>query len=74
MSQTGEARMDMQLDTAEVQTAITEYLRRRGVTVADARQVNLVIVNHRGERISLAGCAPAVVAINVQLPDGEPYR
>ena len=63
----------MQLDTSEVQTAITEYLRKRGVTVENTQQVQLEIINHRGARLSIAGCSAVVVANNVTLPEG-PYR
>lgn len=63
----------MQLDTSEVQVAVTEYLRKRGVIVEDSQQVSLLIINHTGERINLAGCAAVVVANNVKLP-AEPYR
>lgn len=64
----------MQLDTSEVQIAITEYLRKRGVIVEDTQQVRLEIVNHQGARIEIVGCAAVVVATNVKLPEGGSYR
>ena len=64
----------MQLDTNEVQVAITEYLRKRGVIVEDTRQVRLDILNHTGERLNIAGCSVVIVANNVKLPEGGPYR
>ena len=64
----------MQLDTTEVQVAITEYLRKRGVIVEDTQQVQLEIINHRGERLNIAGCAAVVTASNVKLLDEGPYR
>jgi hypothetical protein len=66
--------MTMQLDTSEVQVAITEYLRKRGVIVENTQQVQLEIINHRGERLNVVGCAAVVVANNVKLPDEGPYR
>jgi acyl-CoA thioesterase FadM len=80
--------MNMQLDTIEVQAAVTEYLRKRGVVIDDARQVQLEIASASGARIqvqleiasasgariSIAGYAPVVVAHNVTLPEGGPYR
>lgn len=66
--------MNMQLDTGEVQVAVAEYLRKRGVTIEDPQQVLIGIAKTvSGERIDIVGCAPIVVAINVQLP-AEPYR
>lgn len=65
--------MNMQLDTSEVQVAITEYLRKRGVIVEDTQQVRLEIINHQGSRMEIVGCAAVVVANNVKLPEG-PYR
>lgn len=64
----------MQLDTSEVQVAITEYLRRRGVLVENIQQVQLAIINHRGEHLAIAGCAAVVIASNVKLPEEGPYR
>lgn len=66
--------MNMQLDASEVQAAITEYLRKRGVIVGDDCQVRLDIVGRAGERINIVGCAAVVVATNVKLPEGSPYR
>ena len=66
--------MNMQLDTSEVQAAVTDYLRKRGVVIEDARQVHLAIVDAAGTRIRIAGCSPVVVAHNVTLPEGAPYR
>ena len=61
--------MNVQLGTSEVQTAVAEYLRRRGMVIDDIRQVRLEIVNGSGERLSIAGCAPIVVAYDVKLPE-----
>ena len=68
-----EERVNMQLDTSEVQIAVTEYLRKRGVVVDDPRQVRLDIIDPSGTRLNIVGCSPVVVAQNVQLPS-EPYR
>ena len=66
--------MNMQLDTSEVQIAVTEYLRKRGVVIEDPRQVLIGIAKIvSGERIDIVGCAPIVIASNVKLP-AEPYR
>jgi len=64
----------MQLDTSEVQSAVTDYLRKRGVIVERPDQVQLFIVNQSGSRIGIAGCEPVVVAVNVKLPEAAPYR
>ena len=66
--------MTMQLDLHEVQIAVTEYLRKRGVIVEHEQQVQLGIVNGVGERLSIAGCAAVVVAYDVKLPEGGAYR
>lgn len=65
--------MDVQLDADEVQTAVTEYLRRRGALVDETCRVRLDIVDRGGSRLNIVGCAAVVVATNVKLP-GEPYR
>ena len=65
--------MNVQLDTSEVQEAVTEYLRRRGVRVDDSRQVRLEIVDASGGRMNIVGCSAVVVASDVKLP-AEPYR
>jgi hypothetical protein len=64
----------MQLDLHEVQVAITEYLRKRGVTIEHPQQVRLDIVNSTGTRMDIVGCAAVVVAQNVTLPEGGPFR
>lgn len=66
--------MNMQLDASEVQAAVTEYLRRRGVVVGDTRQVQLEIVDPSGARMKILGCSAVVVVNNVKLPEGGPYR
>ena len=66
--------MNMQLDTDEVQAAVTDYLRKRGVVIKDALQVHLAIVSHTGGRIEIVGCSPVVLVTNVKLPEGGPYR
>ena len=66
--------MNMQLDTSEVQAAVTDYLRNRGVVIEDPRQVRLEIIDPHGGRMSIAGYSPVVFAHNVQLPEGGPYR
>lgn len=64
----------MQLDLHEVQTAIAEYLRKRGVIIDHESQVQIGIVNASGERLSIAGCSAVVIASDVKLPEGGPYR
>ena len=66
--------MNRQLDLHEVQTAVTEYLRKRSVVVEHEHQVRLDIVDHTGARLNIAGCSAVVVASNVKLPEGGPYR
>lgn len=66
--------MKMQLDAAEVQTAVADYLRKRGVVFDDTSRVQIEIVSEVGGRINIVGCTPVVVAINVKLPEGGPYR
>ena len=66
--------MNMQLDTNEVQVAIVEYLRRRGMIVEDTQQVQLEIRNHRNARFNITGWSATWVASNVKLPEGGPYR
>ena len=67
--------MIMRLDLHEVQTAVIEYLRTRGVVVEHAHQVQLEIVNNAsGAQMSIAGCSAVVFASNVKLPEGAPYR
>jgi hypothetical protein len=66
--------MNMQLDTSEVQEAVTEYLRKRGVLVEDVQQVQLQIVERSGLRMNIVGCSAVVIAYNVKLPEGGPYR
>ena len=66
--------MNVQLDTREVQVAITEYLRARGMIIEDVQQVQIGIVKRdSGEQILIANCAPAVFVDNIKLP-AEPYR
>ncbi len=64
--------MTMQLDLTDVQAAVAEYLRARGVVVADAQQVQLAIVDRSGQRMSIVGCTPVVLAIDVNLGEGAP--
>lgn len=71
---TGETIVNMQLDATEVRDAVTEYLRKRGVTVGDDCEVRLNIIGRAGERINLVGASAVVVATNVKLPEGSPYR
>jgi hypothetical protein len=66
--------MIMQLDTSEVQTAITEYLRKRGVIIEDPRQVHLSIISQHGEHRNIVGCSPVVVVLDAKLPAEGPYR
>lgn len=66
--------MNVQLDMNEVQAAITDYLRKRGVIIEDASQVQLAIVDSTGSHLKIVGCSPIVVANNVKLPEGGPYR
>jgi hypothetical protein len=65
--------MTMQLDTSEVQIAVTTYLRSRGVIIEDPCQVRLEIVDRLGTRLNFAGCTAVVVVSNVKLTE-EPYR
>lgn len=67
-----EEPMVVQLDGSEVQIAVTEYLKKRGVAVEPAN-VRLVIVNSQGMRCHIVGCAPAIVVDDAKLPEG-PYR
>lgn len=61
--------MTMQLDLPDVQAAIVEYLRARGITVDDAQQVQLAIIDQAGQRMNIVGCQPVVMALHVQLPE-----
>ena len=63
----------MRLDSSELQTAVIEYLRRRGVVIQEDACVRLEIFDSVGGRFTFGGCAPAAVVYNVQLPEG-PYR
>ncbi len=63
----------MQLDTSEVQVAITEYLRKRGAIVENEQQVQLAVVDRQGQRMQIMGCTPVVVVYNAKLPE-RPYR
>lgn len=67
-------KMNMQLDTSEVQEAVTDYLRKRGVVIEDPRQVQLDIVGRGGGSINIVGCSPVVVVVGAKLPEGGPYR
>ncbi len=59
----------MQLDLSEVQTAVTDYLRRRGVVIEDASQVQLAIGSSTGEHLKIVGCSPVVVVYNAKRPE-----
>lgn len=63
----------MQLDTNEVQVAITEYLRKRGAIIDNEQQVQLAVLDRQGQRIEIVGCTPVVVVYNAKLSEG-PYR
>ena len=65
--------MTVQLDLGEVQTAVAEYLRKRGAIVEDANQVQFVHLGPNGERMSFVGLTLAIVVSDVKLPEG-PYR
>lgn len=67
--------MIMQLSLGQVQVAIADYLRKRGVIVDDAERIQLEIVRHDGARISIVGAIPVVIAYDVEFPPSDgPYR
>jgi hypothetical protein len=67
--------MHMQLSTSEVQTAVAEYLRRRGVLVGAPERIAVEIRDHSNARMSIAGCTAVVVAYEVEIPEPDgPYR
>ena len=68
-----EERVNIQLDKSEVQEAVAEYLRKRGVVIDSDRQVQMAILNPAGARMDIVGCFPVVVVTDVKLPS-EPYR
>jgi len=65
--------MTVQLTLVEVQVAVADYLRRRGVIVEDADQVQFIHLGPHGERMNFVGVTLAVVVNDVKLPEG-PYR
>lgn len=67
--------MIVQLSLSQVQVAVADYLRKRGVIVDDADRIQLEIVRHDGARISVVGATPVVIAYDVEFPpDDGPYR
>lgn len=69
---TEEPAMVVQLDANEVQVAVTEYLKKRGVAVESAK-VRLVIVDSLGMRCQIVGCTPVILIEDAKLLEG-PYR
>lgn len=65
--------MTVQLNLSEVQVAIAEYLRKRGLVVEDADQVKLVNFSAHTGYVNIANVTPMVVVHDAKLPEG-PYR
>ncbi len=67
--------MNVQLSLSEVQTAVAEYLRRRGVLVGAPERINVEIRDNSNARMNIAGCSAVVVAYEVEIPEPDgPYR
>jgi hypothetical protein len=67
----------MYLTLAEVQNAVSEWMKRRVVPEIKPEQVNIFLYNAAtGEHLSLANVAVGVAVMNVDMPvvDKEPYR
>lgn len=62
------------LDLSEVQIAVADYLRKKGLIVDDAEQVQLVNIRNDGAHLSIAGVTPTVIIPNVKTREGGPYR
>jgi len=65
--------MTVQLSLSEVQVAVADYLRKRGVIVEDADQVQLVNFSAHTGYVNIANVTPMVVVRDAKLPEG-PYR
>lgn len=65
--------MTVQLSLTEVQVAVTDYLRKRGVIVDDADQVKLVNFSTHTGYVNIANVTPMVVVHDAKLPE-TPYR
>jgi hypothetical protein len=65
--------MTVQLSLSEVQVAVAEYLRKRGMVIEDADQVQLVNFSTHTGYVNIANVTPMVVVQDAKLPDG-PYR
>lgn len=67
--------MHVQLSISEVQTAVADYLRKRGVLVGAPERIQVEIRDHSNARMNIAGCTAVVVAYEVELPEpAGPYR
>jgi len=66
--------MTVQLSLSEVQVAVADYLRKRGVVVEDADQVQLVNFSTHTGYVNIAHVTPMVVVRDAKLPEGGPYR
>lgn len=67
--------MTVLLSLTEVQIAVADYLRKKGLIVNDAEQVQLrTWSNNYNSFTNIVGCVPVVVVENVKLPEGGPYR
>lgn len=67
--------MIVQLSLSQVQVAVADYLRKRGVIVDDADRIQLEIRDRSNARMGIAGCEAVVVAYDVSFPpDDGPYR
>ena len=67
--------MIVQLSLKDVQIAVADYLRKRGVLVDDPERIQLEIRDRSNSRMSIAGCEAVVVAYEVEMPDPDgPHR
>jgi hypothetical protein len=67
----------MYLTLAEVQNAVSEWMKRRVVPEIKPEQVSIFTYNvATGELLNLANVAVGVAVMNVDMPvvDKEPYR
>lgn len=63
------------LSLTEVQIAVADYLRKKGLIVDDAEQVQLMNFSQNfGGFTSIVGVTPTVVVNGVKLPEGGPCR
>lgn len=67
--------MTVLLDRKEVQIAVADYLRKKGLIIDDADQVELRIwSNNYNSFTNIIGAVPVIVVEGVKLPEGGPYR